>query len=386
MSLFFGSGMIGIFIGFFFSLMYIQFDKDWKRIVTLIIPTGGTVVGIWLLYQFADIEKSQLFTHIGVTIMAFLVTFVVFMFATCHLIKDKDDTDILRIRDIFLGQKSYIKAYYDIRKKEIDKKLNFDILKEREAAIKDREAKLQLREDILKQEEDQLNSMTKSKLKIELPDHKKLLVTKNFLDSIPQYAFDLSTYATKVGVTTNQFIESNDEKGKLSITLDDLKNYLTNLSIQIVDSLFGGQTRGVRVHFRFYDPNRNGYEKLISVLGGKQSKKNMTFIPYDKANMIIKSCECKRALIKSNNPDYDYQGNNYTTWTEYITLAFYNIQYNNIQYNNIPCLSFGISVKDAHRYRQQLCFLNYCKFEECLQEAIENIDEKYDIKTVLYGE
>lgn len=42
--------------------------------------------------------------------------------------KDRDDGDILRIRDIILGQKNYIETYYKKREKEIDDKLNVTAL------------------------------------------------------------------------------------------------------------------------------------------------------------------------------------------------------------------------------------------------------------------
>ena len=78
--------------------------------------------------------------------------------------------------------------------------------------------------------------------------------------------------------------------------------------------------------------------------------------------------------------EYDFIGNNSTTWTEYMTGTFYNITR-----NKKPCLSFGISVKNATKYKNLLNFLNYCKFESYIQDIIEKFDEKYCIETILYA-
>lgn len=86
-------------------------------------------------------------------------------------------------------------------------------------------------------------------------------------------------------------------------------------------------------------------------------------------------------IIKSYNIEYDYEANNRTIWTEYITFTFYNIKK-----EELPCLSFGISVKNNAKYRYLFCFLNYCKFEAVLQEVVEQFNEKFDISKVLYGE
>lgn len=53
--------------------------------------------------------------------------------------KDKDNNDVLRIRDIILGQKNYIDTYYKLRQQEIDDKLNYKILKQREEELAQKE-------------------------------------------------------------------------------------------------------------------------------------------------------------------------------------------------------------------------------------------------------
>ena len=70
-----------------------------------------------------------------------VLSIIISLFIMCILIKDKDDTDILRIRDILLGQKSYIEKYYQSRQQEIDDKLNIKKLQEREKKVSEREKK-----------------------------------------------------------------------------------------------------------------------------------------------------------------------------------------------------------------------------------------------------
>ena len=58
----------------------------------------------------------------------------------------------------------------------------------------------------------------------------------------------------------------------------------------------------------------------------------------------------------------------------------------NIKYNGIPCLSFGISVKNASRYRDTFYYLNYVRVEQYINQAFDVLREKIDIINTLYGE
>ena len=296
------------------------------------------------------------------------------MVILCKIMRDKDDQDILRIRDILLGQKHYIQKYYEKRSREIDEKLNVPALEKRENDVAVREQHLIAQREVFEREKDDFNKLTEGKLKIKLPEKKNITVTKEFLDLLPSYVDGLASFIEGIKEETKLFVDNHN-----AVNHDDLKVYLTLISIQILEHLFGKGVKDVRVHFRYYDERKCGYNKLVSVIGDKESKRDLTFIPYEKANMIIKSFECKRALIKSHNIDYDYVGNNSTTWTEYMTGAFYNITR-----HNKPCLSFGISVKNAAKYKNLFNFLNYCQIESYLQEIIEQFDDCYNIEAILY--
>ena len=119
--------------------------------------------------------------------------------------------------------------------------------------------------------------------------------------------------------------------------------------------------------------------ELVAISGKSIITRGMTPIPYNNS-LIEKSYECKCALIKSMNSEYDYQANNYTVWEDYMTYSFYDITE-----NNMPVLTFGISVKNRAIHKNKFYFLNYFKIEQYLEDAIVSINEKCKIKDILYG-
>ena len=117
--------LIGAFIGFLFTLLLINFDAKWKHIGEFVIPARRSI-GIFPLMNYIGLttlpDKSVAITG---CIAGFLICILTTSAIMSKLIKDRDDKDIIRIRDIFLGQKAYIEKYYEVRKKELDdKKLN----------------------------------------------------------------------------------------------------------------------------------------------------------------------------------------------------------------------------------------------------------------------
>ena len=377
----FGSIGLGLIIGLVFTLSYISLDSNWKKFITFFATTGLSGTGVFFIYDHLEItDITTIFVSLGCLCISCLVFFIVFMILMCKIIKDKDNDNTIRIRDILLGQKAYITKYYEQRCNEIDAKLNIPQLEERERTISQNEQRYNEKREQLERKITQFNKDTSSKLKIKLPEKKNLVVTKEFLDLSPSYVDNFSSFINGIREETKLFLSHHNSTGT-KIKLDDFKAFLYLLTIQVFEHLFSKNSRDVRVHFRYYNEEKNGYDKLSAHVGGKEYNRELTFIPYDKANMIIKSFECKRALIKSYNLDYNYESKNNTTWTEYMTFTFYNITR-----NNKPCLSFGISVKNSTRYRNLFNFLNYCKFESYLQESIERIDESYSIESLIYGD
>lgn len=375
---------LGLFVGVIFSLLFVTFDSGWKKTLSTIFTTVASGGGLWGIYKnFNVTDYTLVFISAGAFCLSFLVAFILFLAVMRKIMKDRDDGDILRIRDIILGQKNYIETYYKKREKEIDDKLNVPALEKRETDISRKEQLYDAKLEILKRERDDFEKLTEGKLKIKLPENKNLIVSKEFLDLFPSYVENLGTFIQGIRAETELFFNSHvnsEDNKKTPVDYKEFRVYLTLLSIQILEQLFGKNANDVRVHFRYYDIVKSGYKKLTSVIASKESRRDLTFIPCDKANMIIKSFECRRALIKSHNIDYDYDGINSTTWTEYMTGAFYNITK-----DGKPCISFGISVKNATKYKHLFNFLNYCKFESYLQEVLERFNDEYPIATILYS-
>ncbi|MBR5313288.1 MAG: hypothetical protein IKU40_10455 [Clostridia bacterium] len=377
----FGNVALGLVVGLIFSLLFVSCDAGWKKILSLIGSTGVSGGGLFTFYSEHGFSKEEILISLGCICCAYILMFFAFLFFMCKIMKDKDDKDILRIRDIMLGQRNYIKKYYEKREKEIDTKLNIEELEKRENEITKREEECSITEQrlILEKEElekdrDDFDSLTQDKLKVNLPVNKKLIITRGFLEVLPSYVERLSSFIEGINRDTELFFGEHE-----TVSYEDFKVFCFLIAVQIQEQLFGKNNKDVRVHFRCYDKNKKGYVKFISVINGKENGRQLTVIPYDKANMIKKSYECKRALIKSHNMKYHYESKNSTTWTEYMTGTFYNITC-----NSIPCFSFGISVKNATVYRDLFNFLNYCKFETYVYEVIEKFNEKYCIETILY--
>ncbi len=113
-------GSIGVVAAIIFSLMFINFDQSWKKgVATLftVILSGGGVAAIYR--AFGEIDTNTIFVSITVLLVSFIISFILSMLLIAAIIKDKDDRDKIRIRDILLGQKAYIDNYYRKREQEI---------------------------------------------------------------------------------------------------------------------------------------------------------------------------------------------------------------------------------------------------------------------------
>ena len=143
--------------------------------------------------------------------------------------KDKDDTDILRIRDIFLGQQRYIQKYYESRAREIDDRLNIPELEKREKEIRERELHLEIQREKLETEKEEFSKLTEDKLKIKLPEKKELIVSKEFLDLLPSYVEGLAAFIEGIRAETDLFLDEHT-----TVELDDFKVFLTLISYQLL--------------------------------------------------------------------------------------------------------------------------------------------------------
>lgn len=191
---------------------------------------------------------------------------------------------------------------------------------------------------------------------------------------MPSYFKDIINCISQLNYYESEILKYTE------IGLPKFKAYLLSVATTISSYIFNNNSTDIRIHFRFYNKSKNGYEQLIAIIGKKILEREMTFIPYNQENMISKSFECKRALIRSINYTYDYRSQNYKVWKDYLTYTFHDLEI-----DNVPILSFGISIKNDIRYKNLFYFLNYIKFEEYLQENIDNINNNFKIKKILYG-
>ena len=351
-------------------MFLINFDAKWKILIESLFSIGGAGTSLVVLCNFFNIsDQTQKFFATISLIFGFFISIVVLLFIMCKLIKDKDDDDIIRIRDILLGQKSYIEKYYERRKAEINVKL--PELESRENDIIHKENAIKEKERYLEQEIEKLNENSDKRLKLELPINTSILLSKSFIEIMPSFITDLSKCINDLKNHTDDYLE------KTNINSSELRSYFISVSLFISQDLFGGAS-DIRIHFRLYNTETEFYEKYVAISGSQVVAKKMTPIPYENS-MIKKSYECKRALIKSINSDYDYSSNNNTIWKDYMTYTFYNLKR-----NNIPYLTFGISVKNEIRFRDLFYFLNYFKIEQYLQEYIEAINERFVLEDILY--
>lgn len=299
---------IGVLFGIIFTFLFINFDSQWKIWLEMLFGTGGSAGGLLYFFKVFNVKnQNQMFLTTLCFVGSMVLSIIISLFVMCILIKDKDDTDILRIRDILLGQKSYIEKYYQSRQQEIDDKLNIKKLQEREKELSENERKINEEKIFLESEEARILDLGKSKLYMELPINRRITITKEFMKIMPSYTKDICNCMNTINNQTLLFLDryKNDIN---EANLLDLKAYLSSISTYILNGIFGSGD-GVRIHFRYYSYEDNGYQMLVAVSNGSNLITSMTIIPYDSDNMIKQSCKVKRGLIKSINAQHDYQSN-----------------------------------------------------------------------------
>ena len=375
---------LGAVVALFFVLYYINGEGKWKILFEMLIGVGGNAGIIFVLDRFLPVSDNAIKLYsIASCLISFLILTLIFLVVFSFIIKDKKDKDIIRLRDILLGQFSFINHYYEERKKEVDGRLSIKILEERENDLTKKENDLTKkegaladREKFLEEESTKINELGKKKIKINLPEDNDITLNKEYVDIMPSYIEDIFNCISDINSCTDSLLSKPIDE----IDFSAIKSYLCSVATYISSDLFGGTSHDARIHFRIFDKNQNGYAVFVSVIGNKVLTKPMTFIPYDNDSLIKKSYECKRALIKSINSDHNFRGTNFKIWKDYMTYTF-----NGLLYDNKPYLTFGISIKNIERYKKSLYLINYFRLESFLQDNIDRINDQVDIASILYG-
>ena len=398
----FANCAVGSAVAFFFVIYYINGEAKGK-LKAIIEMMFGTVANGGL---FLFLDRYFQLDDVSVRLIALACCYFSFLFVTgillllfAFLIKGGDNNGDIRLRDIFLGQYAFIDRHYQRRSEEIDGRLNIANLEERENAVSARENSVTLRESnvanterMLADEATRIEEVGKKKLRIKLPENSKVTLNQDYIATMPSYLEDFSTCVQHISLLTENLMEKiarskdenrvNIENEKPFDVNEAIKSYLLAIATHISTDLFGANSSDARIHFRIYNRERNGYEKYLAVMGDNTNVllKPMTFIPYEKTNMIARSYECRRALIKSLNTEHHFEGNNHRVWQEYLTYTF-----TDLLVDGKPFLSFGISIKNVERFRKHLHFINYFRLESFLQHNIERVHNEVNLAAIFYG-
>ena len=378
---------LGIFVGGASAILYVNFDKDVKKLLFAILGAGGSWGLITYFHnQFEISDGIQKMVTWVAFIPSLIISFCFVLFIICKLMRDKDDADVLRIRDILLGQKDYVAKYYEWRKKQIDEKLQISKLEEREKKVSNRENACQGEEKRLLELRNSLKKQSRNKLCLLLPENKIVALNQEFVNELPAY---LEGFSHCINGIEYYF---DEEKKKIEegedVTKESFSALLMNIVVCILSSVFDNSSQ-IRIHFRYYNLQSGFYEMLVAITGKNTHPdiiSNMTPIPY-KESMIEKSYYCKRAVIRSLNPNATkYDGKNRAVWRDYMTYSFYNITIKNNEGVEVPALTFGISVKNEERYKNLFRFLNFAKLEDYINNSIDSYNDIAHIKDILYAE
>lgn len=382
----FANCAVGVCVAFFFVLYYINGEAkgNLKVFFELLIGTVGNGGLFLFVDSYIPVANNQIrLIGLACCITSFLVSVGALLGIFSYIIKGKDENNAIRLRDIFLGQYSFINKHYEQRSREIDERLNIAEFERREAQIKRRESEVEQRErdvasakDYVNEEFTRLEELGKKKLRMKLPENRNITLNQEYITTMPSYIENIFSCIHQINNLTDDLLK----KSGGIMNESTLKTYLLSIATHVSVDLLGAHPSDGRVHFRIYDKARNGYVKYVAVMGGNIETKEMTFIPYDTTNMIAKSYECKRALIKSLNSSHHYEGKNHKIWKEYLTYTF-----TDLLCEDKPFLSFGISIKNVDRFKKHLYFINYFQLEAFLQHNLERVNDIVDIASILYG-
>ncbi len=254
---------------------------------------GGNVGSIFLLDNWIKPNDAVIRMYsVGSCIMSFLVVTFILLIVFSFIIKDRDDKDVIRLRDIMLGQTSWINKYYERRSREIDNGLNISALENKAADLDKRENNVVEKERYIQEEQEKLFQLANRKLRLNLPENANVILSKEYIEAMPSYISDIIRCTNDVNACTDMILN----KSKEALDITSIKSYFISLATYISCDIFGGNTPDVRVHFRIYNIEKNGYAKLVAVIGKNIVNKDLTVIPYDNDSMIKKSYECRRAF------------------------------------------------------------------------------------------
>ena len=130
---------LGIVLALFFVIYYVNGNGKAKIFFEILLGLGGNAGAIFVLYRTFKIEDTtvNLFSMAS-CFFSFIIATIIFVIIFANMIKDKenDKLQIIRLRDIIVGQTSWVKEFRDKRMKEIDDVLDYNKLRQKEETKK----------------------------------------------------------------------------------------------------------------------------------------------------------------------------------------------------------------------------------------------------------
>jgi hypothetical protein len=295
------SACIGGLTGSFAGLLFIQFDKGWKKIL-LFLFSGGSYSTIFLVVKsFTSNNITTIYSSI--LYIVFLATsFIIVLSYLLDKLKNQNENFKLRTMDILIGYNKVLNMYYDSRKQEVDN--SFKGVEEEKNKITKQQKELEEQQKGLTEKQRVLDRLIVDKVNyIILPINKPIPIENSLLEEFPYFTGMVSDLIFRLESYTIESIKyyNNVKRKDKKVKIDHITGYFKALCYHIAKLLFGQSS--VRVHVRY--KNGDNYIKLATSDNSQGDKYPLTTITGN-SNLICKAAEVKCSLIKSLNPEYHW--------------------------------------------------------------------------------
>lgn len=361
-------GGVAILVGFLFSILFVRMDEQWKTI-TLSVANLPFVFGVLVSLNAYIGEKNvgeDLVSLTACYIISLVASIIIVFVLTCFLVKKQAEIVKVRILDIVLAYPKFLESYYESRKSEIDKELNYE-------SLKLKATNLDAREKLIEEKERIIDEQVKSGVYLELPVNKRQPIDNVFLSVLPTYIENYLKFYYELKTLTMDFINNYTEN--VTDNIEFIMGYFVAICVNINTVLFDTNGNNVRSHVRIKKGGH--YVSYLNVIGRNSIEHNVMKIPVGEG-LIYQSALYNCSVIKSINPNHDYIIQNDSAWKDY--MAFVICDYCE---EDAPLLSFGISVTNEVIYKDLFYLLNACKIERVISENLAQINKVCNIMEVM---
>ena len=175
----------------------------------ILLGLGGNAGAIFVLYRTFKIEDTtvNLFSMAS-CFFSFIGATIIFVIIFAHMIKDKenDKKPVIRLRDIIVGQTSWVKEFRDRRMKEIDDVLDYDKLKQKEQLLEHQEQEIVIKNKLLKDETERIEQIGNKKVRLNLPEKSSITLTKDFVEVMPSYFKDVVRCISEMNTLEQEYL------------------------------------------------------------------------------------------------------------------------------------------------------------------------------------